>query len=42
MFGNFVPISLLVTLEFVKFFQGIRITYDDKMKFELTDDEGKK
>ncbi|KRX09193.1 P-type ATPase, cytoplasmic domain N [Pseudocohnilembus persalinus] len=28
-FGNFVPISLLFTLEFVKFFQAIYIMYDD-------------
>ena len=28
---NFVPISLLVTLEMVKFFQGIRIINDKKM-----------
>jgi phospholipid-transporting ATPase len=27
-FTNFVPISLLVTLEMVKFFQGIAITFD--------------
>lgn len=28
MFSDFVPISLLVTLEFIKFFQAIFITYD--------------
>lgn len=30
MFGNFVPISLLVTLEMVKFIQAILIANDDK------------
>lgn len=30
MFGNFVPISLLVTLEMVKFIQAIAIAKDDE------------
>jgi len=39
MFTNFVPISLLVTVDVVKFVQGIIIQKDEKM---MTDVEGEK
>ena len=35
-FQNFVPISLIVTLEMVKFFQGTIIAKDEKLKHELS------
>lgn len=34
-FTNFVPISLLVTVEMVKFIQGILITLDDNCKTKI-------
>jgi phospholipid-transporting ATPase len=37
LFGNFVPISLLVTLETVKFFQAILISKDLGIYYELND-----
>lgn len=37
-FGNFVPISLMVTLEFVKLFQALMIIYDPKMIYHFLDD----
>jgi phospholipid-transporting ATPase len=37
MFSDFVPISLLVTLEFIKFFQAIFITYDANIFDETKD-----
>lgn len=36
-FQNFVPISLIVTVEMVKFIQGIFISSDQKMKSKVTD-----
>ncbi len=36
-FSNFVPISLLVTLEMVKLFQAIRINMDEGMVFKYMD-----
>jgi phospholipid-transporting ATPase len=37
MFANFVPISLIVTLEMVKFFQAIFMTLDLDMYDEAND-----
>ncbi|KAL4478908.1 hypothetical protein ABPG72_019345 [Tetrahymena utriculariae] len=39
-FNNFVPISLLVTLEMVKFFQAIIINFDSQMVYTCVDEKG--
>ena len=39
-FNNFVPISLLVTLEMVKFFQAIIMAKDANMVYQCQDDNG--
>ena len=40
-FTNFVPISLLVTLEMVKFFQAILIAFDKNMSYKFIDESNK-
>lgn len=40
-FGNFVPISLLVTLEMVKLFQAFVIYFDEKITHYTCDSEDK-
>ena len=40
-FTNFVPISLLVTLEMVKLFQAMRIALDKLMKYKYVDCDNK-
>lgn len=39
-FTNFIPISLLVTLDMVKFFQGIMMMFDLNMYYETKDNDG--
>ena len=41
-FGNFIPISLLITLESIKFFQAIRMTLDKDMEIISTNSKGEK
>lgn len=40
-FTNFIPISLLVTLDMVKFFQAAMMMFDLSMYHEVTDTDGK-
>ena len=42
LFTNFLPISLLVTLDMVKFFQGAMMAWDLEMYYETKDADGEK